>query len=213
MLTQCLPSWSIDAFEPLISSETLFVHVHKLHKGYVDKLNRHFENSKILTIPPSEILSDIKGYLDSKDQDFYQDMMGGNVTHNLFWKIISPNPHRPNQNLPFFRDFKISPQALKAKIKQEGLARFGSGWVWGAIDSQGNLKIYSTKNHDTPYMRKQFPLFCIDVWEHAYFLDLHGDRKVWLDIICDKIDFDVINMIYTAHLQGSDLIDIWSLRK
>jgi superoxide dismutase, Fe-Mn family len=213
MLFQNLPSWSVDSFEPLISSETMFVHVHKLHKGYVDKLNTRFKNSPILDIPPSEILSDIRGFLEPKDQDFYQDMMGGNVTHTLLWKILSPKPNPIKPTNRFVRDFNLNIENLKAQIKQEGLNRFGSGWVWGALDSQGNLKIYSTKNHDTPYMRRQTPLFCIDVWEHAYFLDRHGDRKVWLDIVCEFIDFGVIDMVYQASLRGEDLLDFWSLQK
>jgi len=62
-------------------------------------------------------------------------------------------------------------------------------------------------------MRKQTPLFCVDVWEHAYFLDRHGDRKAWLDIVCEFIDFNAINAVYQAHLQGHDLIDMWSLQR
>ena len=50
-LKQCLPLWSLDSFEPHISTETMFVHVNQLHKGYVDKLNAKF-SPRVLSIPP-----------------------------------------------------------------------------------------------------------------------------------------------------------------
>lgn len=211
MLTQNLPTWDIRDFEPHISVETMFVHVHKLHKGYVDKLNKRFGNSGLLSLDPSDVLRDLDGYLEDSDKEFYRNMMGGNVTHTLLWKCITPNPN-PRYQSQLLNDFGMSKSDIISKIKSEGLSRFGSGWVWGCIDPfRKTLKIYSTKNHDTPYMRKYVPLFCIDVWEHAYFLDDYGDRAKWLDAICEFIDWQAIDSIYNTFLDGQDPIDAWVL--
>ena len=205
MLIQKLPEWSIDAFEPHVSSETMYVHVHQLHKGYVDKLNSRFGHTSILEIPPSVILGDLKSYFDTfEDREFYRNQMGGNVTHTLFWQIINPNPK------PFLADTS----GIKQQIVELGLGQFGSGWVWGCIDPKRNneLKLYSTRNHDTPYMRGYIPIFCIDVWEHAYFLDRHGNRKAWLETICEYIDFHAIDRIMKASTQSNvDVLDLWVL--
>lgn len=211
MLTQSLPSWDIRDFEPHISSETMYVHVHQLHKGYVDKLNRRFSNTGLLGIEPSEVLRDLDGYLSGEDKEFYRNMMGGNVTHTLLWKCITPYP-QARYNSQLLSKLGLLKSGVVQRIKEEGLGRFGSGWVWGCIDPfRRTLKIYSTKNHDTPYMRKYIPLFCIDVWEHAYFLDDHGDRAKWLDIICQHIDWRAIDSIYQSFLDGQDPIDGWVL--
>ena len=90
MLKQNLPHWNIQDFEPQISRETMNVHVNQLHKGYVDKLNKRFGGTQLLATPPSLVLQRLDGFLDTKDQTFYRNMMGGNVTHTLFWKVISP---------------------------------------------------------------------------------------------------------------------------
>ena len=106
--------------------------------------------------------------------------------------------------------------ALKKKIIESGLKRFGSGWVWGVLDPQKNFefKLYSTRNHDTPYMRGHVPVFCVDVWEHAYFIDRHGNRKMWLEVICEFLDFDIIDQICQAQaLEGFDPVDLWVLNK
>jgi len=186
MLTQSLPTWDIRDFEPHISVETMFVHVHKLHKGYVDKLNKRFASSGLLSIDPSDILRDLDGYLEGSDKEFYRNMMGGNVTHTLLWKCITPNPN-PRYQSQLLNDFGMSKSDIISKIKSEGLSRFGSGWVWGCIDPfRKTLKIYSTKNHD-------------------------GDRAKWLDAICEFIDWQAIDSIYNTFLDGQDPIDAWVL--
>lgn len=205
-LKQCLPLWGLDSFEPHISTETMFVHVNQLHKGYVNKLNAKFD-SRILEIPPSVILSDLNSYFDNyEDREFYRNQMGGNVTHTLFWQIITPNP----------KPFPGNTKDLKKQIVDLGLKQFGSGWVWGCVNPKRNyeLKLYSTRNHDTPYMRGYIPIFCIDVWEHAYFLDKHGDRKAWLETICEYIDFHKIEQIMKSITHSNtDILDLWVLGK
>ncbi len=209
MLKQNLPSWDIRDFEPHISSETMYVHVHRLHKGYVDKLNKRFSSTGLLEIEPSDVLRDLDGYLSGEDKEFYRNMMGGNVTHTLLWKCITPHP-QTQYNSQLLSDFELSKSDIIRRIKKEGLGRFGSGWVWGCIDPfRKTLKVYSTKNHDTPYMRKYIPLFCIDLWEHAYFLDDYGDRAKWLDIVCQYINWKAIDSIYQSMLDGQDPIDNW----
>ena len=90
-LKQCLPLWSLDSFEPHISTETMFVHVNQLHKGYVDKLNAKF-SPRVLSIPPSVILGDLNSYFDThEDREFYRNQMGGNVTHTLKSSLPTQN--------------------------------------------------------------------------------------------------------------------------
>ncbi|MHA2135072.1 MAG: superoxide dismutase [Candidatus Thorarchaeota archaeon] len=215
MLSVHRPSWDIFDFEPRISATTLDVHINSLHQGYVDKLNKRFQGSEVLSLPPSEVLRSIRSYLDPEDQEFYRNMMGGNVAHTLFWQSISPevwNPMQSYRQSVLLQDFDIDPEHLRSVLIEEGLARFGSGWVWGVLKGSGqNFDIYSTQNHDTPYMRKQTPIFCIDLWEHAYFLDDFGDRRAWLEVITGCLDFRQIDNIYMGHLQGVNHLDSWIL--
>jgi len=200
------PVWSVNQFEPQISTITLDVHVNQLHQGYVDKLNKRFKDSGVLSIPPSRVLTDPDAYLSVDDKQFYIDQMGGNVTHTLFWKCITPQKQNPADS-KFLRTFGVSYDMLSKAIVSEGLKRFGSGWVWGALSKDKKLTIYSTKNHDTPYMRKQLPIFCVDVWEHAYFIDRFGNREAWLNCICQYLDFRNIDIFLDAHLRNIDILD------
>lgn len=208
MLRQNFPSWELDAFEPYISSETMFVHVNQLHKGYVDKLNREV-STYILARKPSNVLRNLGSYFDDTlMRDFYRDMMGGNVAHTLFWKSISPQIHKGG----YIKSVRKTSDAIISEVVAEGLKRVGSGWVWGVITQDRRFRIYSTRNHDVPYMRGHVPIFCVDLWEHAYFLDQHGDRKAWLENVCSFLDWDFINQrISNTLLNQPDELDFWVL--
>jgi superoxide dismutase, Fe-Mn family len=213
MLNLYRPWWNTSAFEPQISTLTLDVHINSLHQGYVDKLNKRLGNSELLSLPPSEVLSSLRSYMPRHLQEFYRNMMGGNVTHTLFWQVISPTvTNLKVRDSAFLSDFRINPEALRKEIVKKGLARFGSGWVWGVLKGGEEFELYTTQNHDTPYMRKHTPLFCVDLWEHAYFLDDFGDRKVWLETITQYLDFKKIDEIYLSQVdRQEDIIDQWVL--
>jgi len=151
------------------------------------------------------VLRNLDGYLPVEDQEFYRNMMGGNLAHSLFWQILNPKGSETiKQDNMFVQECLPKGTTLedfKATLVDYGLSRFGSGWVWGCVDPRRDFKlyVYTTKNHDTPYMRGQIPIFNIDLWEHAYFMDVHGDRKKWLETIAyEYLDFKLISEIYEA---------------
>jgi Fe-Mn family superoxide dismutase len=69
---------------------------------------------------------------------------------------------------------------FKAKFKDAGVKRFGSGWAWLVHDGSG-LTIVSTANQDNPVSDGQTPLLGVDVWEHAYYLKYNNRRPDYLD--------------------------------
>ena len=69
---------------------------------------------------------------------------------------------------------------FKAKIKEAGLDRFGSGWAWLVL-SGGKLAIESTANQDSPLMHGKTPILGVDVWEHAYYLRYQNRRADYLE--------------------------------
>lgn len=209
------PLWEFTDFEPEISHETLIVHLLQIHKKYVDKLNSWGAlNEGIIAIPPSEVLSNLYSYLDEKDKRFYVNNMGGHVSHTLFWSLLNKNPVTGLDSIEdclFAQDFKLDSEGLKADIINNAMDFMGSGWLWVAIDSRGELRVYCTTIHNTPYMRKQLPLMCIDIWEHAYFLDSCSDRRQWLDSILKYIDFAIVDYIYRSYSDGLNVIDSWCM--
>ncbi|RYF34790.1 MAG: superoxide dismutase, partial [Cytophagaceae bacterium] len=70
--------------------------------------------------------------------------------------------------------------------------RFGSGWVWLAMD-KGGMKIISTPNQDNPLMMGMMPVMGNDVWEHAYYLTYQNKRAAYLKAWWNVVNWDAIN--------------------
>jgi Fe-Mn family superoxide dismutase len=75
--------------------------------------------------------------------------------------------------------------------------RFGSGWSWLVV-SNGDLKVTSTANQDSPISDGDTPILGIDVWEHAYYLNYQNRRPDYLEAIFNVIDWSAVSERYTA---------------
>ena len=103
---------------------------------------------------------------------------GGHINHSLFWANLCP------ANLP-----AASPSAapklkeviekrwgsfdeFKESFNKTLLGIQGSGWGWLVKDRhKGYLSIEITKDQD-PIVGDNVPIFGVDMWEHAYYLQV-----------------------------------------
>ena len=109
----------------------------------------------------------------------------------------------------------ISPQqsmrrlALSMSSRQPSAAaaatRFGSGWAWLCKCDQG-VCVCSTPNQDNPRMQTDgccTPLLCLDVWEHAYYLNYQNRRPDYIEAFWNVVDWASVAERYaTAHSKG-----------
>ena len=73
---------------------------------------------------------------------------------------------------------------------QTALSQFGSGWAWLAACPDGGISVLSTSNQETPLSRGLRPVLCVDVWEHAYYLDHQNRREAYLDCWWGLVDWE-----------------------
>ena len=85
---------------------------------------------------------------------------------------------------------------FKKQFEDQGVAIFGSGWIWLAADNDGNLKISPASNAGNPMKDGLKPLLVFDVWEHAYYLDYQNLRASYLHRLWDIVDWAIIEMRY-----------------
>jgi len=85
---------------------------------------------------------------------------------------------------------------MKTQMNAAGTNRFGSGWAWLYVNTEGKLAIGSTPNQDNPLMDiaefKGTPIFAIDVWEHAYYLKYQNKRADYLNAIWNVVDWNAV---------------------
>ena len=67
---------------------------------------------------------------------------------------------------------------FKEDFEAAGATRFGSGWAWLCVDTDGSLCVCSTPNQDTPLMEGRTPILGCDVWEHAYYMKYQNRARI-----------------------------------
>ncbi|MCE9533584.1 MAG: superoxide dismutase [Planctomycetes bacterium] len=174
--------YAFNALEPHIDALTMEIHSQRHHKAYVDNLNKALDGQADLGSKSIEqLLREIKSVPDSIRQAVINNG-GGHANHSLFWTIMAPGaggkPSGPlaDEITKAFGDFA----ALQAKIKENALGQFGSGWAWLVWDGS-KLQVVRRPNQDSPLMEGLVPVLGVDVWEHAYYLKYQNKRADYVD--------------------------------
>jgi Fe-Mn family superoxide dismutase len=190
-----------DALAPIMSAETLDYHHGKHHKAYVTKTN------ELLAAEP-----DLRGA--SLVQVVREARRAGNNklsnnsaqlwNHSFFWQCLAPaQGQKPTGKLEhLINDAFGNAEVLFQNLQEEAVNHFGSGWAWLVLD-HGNLRITSLHDADTPVAHEGMtPLFTLDVWEHAYYLDYRNERPKFASAVLQNI----VNWEFVAqNLDGSGI--------
>ena len=126
---------------------------------------------------------------------------GGYFNHCLFWEVIGPNCGCiPKGALADAIDKSFgSFDEFKSEFSTAAATRFGSGWAWLCVDSEGGLEVCSTANQDNPLMPGECgktPILGLDVWEHAYYLNYQNKRPGYIEAFFSIINWDVVTAKY-----------------
>lgn len=176
--------FAYSALEPTLSADTLHTHHDKHHRAYVEKTNELAEKAGLSGRPLEEVVREAsrKG-----DKTLFNNAAQA-WNHAFFWDCMTPKPAAASEPLKTAIDKAFgSLDAFKDAFAEEGVAHFGSGWVWLVTSSEG-LKVISTHDADDTLVKDGlFPLLVCDLWEHAYYLDYKNDRKAFLKAWLDKV--------------------------
>jgi Fe-Mn family superoxide dismutase len=186
-----------DALEPHIDTTTMQIHHGKHHAAYVTNLNAALEGSDAPSL--EEIMANI-----SKYPVAVRNNGGGHYNHSLFWNIMAPNAGgAPTGELAAAIDAAFgSFDNFKAEFAKAGATRFGSGWAWLLVKSDGSLAVSSTPNQDNPLMDiaevKGTPILGMDVWEHAYYLHYQNRRPDYISAFWNVINWAEVATRFAA---------------
>lgn len=195
-MTYKLPNlpYEYDALEPYFDSATMIIHHTKHHQTYVNNLNAALESyPELQEVPVEELISRLD-LIPESIRTAVRNNGGGHANHSMFWKVLSPNGGGEAKgeiakkiNLCFgsFENFK-------ERFTQAATGRFGSGWAWLICD-EGHLKINSTPNQDSPLNDSKIPLLCLDVWEHAYYLNYQNRRPDYIKAFWNLVNWEEVN--------------------
>jgi len=173
------------ALEPVITAKTISFHYGKHHKAYVDNLNKLIVGTEFADLPLEEIITRSAGRPEST-AIFNNAAQIWN--HTFYWKSLAPQGGgEPPAALKKQIDAAFgSVDACKKELAAAAVSQFGSGWAWLVLDG-GTLKVVKTGNAEVPLTTGKKPLLCIDVWEHAYYLDYQNRRPDYVSAVLDKL--------------------------
>ncbi|XP_011647103.1 superoxide dismutase [Mn], mitochondrial [Pogonomyrmex barbatus] len=177
------------ALEPIISAEIMELHHSKHHATYVNNLNATEEKLQ-QAITKGDVNAQIALGSALKFNG------GGHLNHSIFWCNLSPDGGNPSVPLlkQIDKDFG-SLNTMKKRLSEMTVAIQGSGWGWLGYDQRDKaLKIATCANQDPLQATTGLiPLFGIDVWEHAYYLQYKNVRPVYVEAIFDIINWKDVN--------------------
>lgn len=186
-----------NSLEPEIWSEIVNIHYNNHHKKYYNNLieilnKENYDYRYSLEELPKHI---DEFPLTSRGAILYN--AGGVLNHELYWKSLGFIQSLPTGSLirkinsqwgnfnNFIREFNEKASYL-----------IGSGYVFLVANSTGNLLIVNMVNQETPVTYNLLPLFNIDLWEHAYYLQYKDNRNSYVNNFWNKANFDYASKKY-----------------
>jgi len=185
--------YAYDALEPHIDKMTMEIHYSKHHRTYYDKFAAAIQGTPLENQTFEEIFAHI-----SQHPAAVRNHGGGFYNHSLFWEILSPTGGGlPTGKLAeaIDKDFG-SFEAFKTKFNDAAANRFGSGWAWLSVKTDGSLCVCSSANQDNPLMDVHDchakPIMGLDVWEHAYYLKYQNRRPEYIMAFWNLINWEKV---------------------
>lgn len=190
-----------DGLEPELCKDILLFHHDKHYKAYVDQLNSILSDFPKLQ---SMTLEDLIIHLDELPEDIQtsiRNQAGGVYNHQLYFRCMQGDGFQlPEGELTnaIHRDFE-SYDNFTRSFTNAAVKQFGSGYAW-LVSKKGKLSILSTPNQNTPLTESQTPILCIDVWEHAYYLQYQNRRADYIANWFQLIHWNYVDTLYQLTL-------------
>lgn len=186
------------ALAPMLDGRTVRIHHDGHYASYVQKLNEILKSYPQYQKLPLEALILKQAFLPEKIRTDVKRNAGGAFNHKLYFESLAP----AGRSTPSPSFEKIICECfgtvnnLLVNLKEAGMSVFGSGYAYLTSDMCGKLHILTMKNQDTPIEQRLNPLFPLDVWEHAYYLQYQNRRDRYLNAILKLINWKVIEQNY-----------------
>jgi Fe-Mn family superoxide dismutase len=185
---QPLP-YAENALEPYMSAKTLQFHYGKHLNGYIENTNKLKAGTEFENMTVEEIMLKASGGLFNNSAQVFN--------HYFFFEAFTAKATAPAGKVKEAIEKEFgSFDAFKQKFAEASTTLFGSGYVWLVQNAAGKLEIVQTHNAENPLKDDKKPLLNIDVWEHAYYLDVQNARAKFIENFWNIVNWDVIEKRY-----------------
>ena len=174
-------SYALDALAPHISKETLEFHYGKHHQTYITNLNNLIKGTEFENASLEEIVKKSSGGVFNNAAQVWN--------HTFFWNSLKPSgggaptgalADAINKKWGSFDEFKKA-------FQTSAVGNFGSAWTWLVKKPDGSVDIVNMGAAGTPLTTADKALLCIDVWEHAYYIDYRNLRPKFVETFLTSV--------------------------
>jgi Fe-Mn family superoxide dismutase len=189
--------YSLSSLYPYLNYNVLSIHYNNIYSGYVYYLNKLLKKEDYhYNYTPKELIKNIDIFnLNVRGEILYY--LGAFVNHNLYFYNISNKKNiEPVGKIKEDIDKKFGSYTnFKNEFINMANGLKGSGYTF-LVKDRDDLKIINTSNEDSPYFYNFIPIVCLDLWEHAYYLEYQNNREAYINNFFNIIDFNKINIYY-----------------
>lgn len=181
-----------------MSKETFDFHYGKHHAAYLNNLNGQIKGKDLESLSLEEVM--LKTWNGGKPGPEFNNAAQV-VNHTFFWESMSPSGGgKPKGAVAAAIESDLGGyDKFVADFKAAGATQFGSGWAWLSVSPAGKLEISKTPNAENPWVHGATPILTMDVWEHAYYLDVQNRRPDYATNFVDNlIDWDRVEARFQA---------------
>lgn len=179
-----------EGFKPVITGKQLNLHYNKHHRAYVDKLN-DLAKDKYDGLTIEEIVKQSAG---KSEEAVLFNQAAQHFNHSFYWNCLTHN----GKAMPKALEEAITAtfgtvEDFKKDFEAKAIGNFGSGWTWLVADPKtGKLSIENTGNAGCPIVDGKAPIFTVDVWEHAYYVDFENRRPAYMKEIWGIVNWEFV---------------------
>ena len=174
--------YAMDALQPHMSKETFEYHYAKHHQAYVTNLNNLIKGTEYESLDLEAIIKKAPagGIYNNSAQVW---------NHTFFWSCMKPaGGGEPTGALAAAINAKWgSLEDFKKAFQTSAVGNFGSGWTWLVKKADGTLDIVNMGAAGTPLTTADKALLCVDVWEHAYYIDYRNMRPKFVETFMNNL--------------------------
>ncbi len=174
--------YATDALQPHMSAETFEYHYAKHHQAYVTNLNNLIKGTEYEALDLEAIVKKAPagGIYNNAAQVW---------NHSFFWTCMKPaGGGAPTGALADAINAKWGGlEEFKKAFQASAVGNFGSGWTWLVKKADGSVDIVNMGAAGTPLTTGDTALLCVDVWEHAYYIDYRNLRAKFVDVFLNNL--------------------------
>ncbi len=177
-----------------ISKKTVEIHHDKLYAGYVAKRNEVEESIK--QADASKANQIYSAYRGLKEGETFA--ANGMILHQVHFANLGGDG-KPQGTKVFdaINETWGSWEAFEEALYATGMA--ARGWAILAFDpSDTKLHLYAADSQNQGGVWGCTPLLCLDVYEHAYFIDTGSDRKTYIANFLKNVNWQDVDQRFTA---------------